>query len=61
MDGGQGAIGLVSNQIVGSFYLLNGAPRCKERIAEYRESGVELPLLLPRLEGYGKVAQSLIG
>jgi len=60
-DGGQGAIDLVSDEMVDSFYLVGGASRCKERIAEYREAGVDLPLLLPRLEDYGKVAQSLFG
>ena len=58
-DGGQGAVGLISDEMVDSFYLVGPASRCKERIAEYREAGVELPLLLPRLEDYGKVAQSL--
>ena len=60
-DGGQSAIDLVSDGMVGSFYVVGGASRCKERIAEYREAGVDLPLLLPRLEDFGKVAQSLIG
>ena len=60
-DGGEGAIDFVSDEMVDSFYLVGGASRCKERIAEYREAGVELPLLLPRLEDYGKVAQSLVG
>jgi len=60
-SGGQGAIDLVSDEMVDSFYLVGGASRCKERIAEYREAGVELPMLLPRLEDYGNVAQSLIG
>ena len=60
-DGGQAALDLVSDEMVDSFYLVGGALRCKERIAEYREAGVDLPLLLPRLEDYGKVAQSLIG
>ena len=59
-DGGQGAIDLVSDEMVNSLYVVGGASRCKERIAEYREAGVELPLLLPRLEDYRKVAQSLI-
>ena len=58
-DGGQSAVGFVSDEMVDSFYLVGAASRCKERIAEYREAGVELPLLLPRLEDYGKVAQSL--
>ena len=60
-DDGQGAIDLVSDEMIDSFYLVGGASRCKERIAEYCDAGVELPLLLPRLEDYEKVAQSLIG
>ena len=60
-NGGQSAIDLVSDEMVDSFYVVGGASRCKERIAEYREAGVDLPLLLPRLEDFGKVAQSLIG
>jgi len=58
-DGGQTAVGLITDEMVESFYLVGGASRCKERIAQYREAGVDLPLLLPRLEDYGKVAQSL--
>ena len=60
-DGGQTAIGLISDEMVDSFYLVGGASHCKDRIAQYREAGVDLPLLLPRLEGYSKVAQSLGG
>ena len=60
-NAGQGAIDLVSDQMVDSFYLVGGASRCNERIAEYREAGVDLPLLLPRLEDYRKVTQSLFG
>ena len=60
-DGGQEAVGLVSDEMVDSFYLVGPPSRCKERIAEYREAGVELPLLLPRLEDYRKVAESLVG
>ena len=58
-DGGQGAADLLSDEMVDSFYLVGTASRCKERIAEYREAGVDLPLLLPRLEDYEKVARSL--
>ena len=58
-DGGETAVGLVSDEMVDSFYLVGGASRCQDRIAEYREAGVELPLLLPRLEDYAKVAESL--
>ena len=59
-DGGEGAAELVSDEMVDSFYLVGPASRCKERIDEYREAGVELPLLLPRLEDYGEVVQCLI-
>ena len=58
-NGGREAVGLVSDEMVDSFYLVGAASRCKERIAEYRQAGVDLPLLLPRLEDYGKVAGSL--
>ena len=58
-DGGQTAVDLVSDEMVESFFLVGDPSRCKERIAQYREAGVNLPLLLPRLEDYGKVAQLL--
>ena len=58
-DGGKDAVGLIDDDMVESFYLVGDAARCKERIAEYREAGVSLPLLLPRLEDYTLVAESL--
>ena len=58
-DSGKEAVSLVSNEMVESFYLVGSAARCKERIAEYRQAGVDLPLLLPRLDDYGKVAETL--
>ena len=58
-DGGKDAVGLISDDMVESFYLVGPASRCKERIAEYRDAGVDLPLLLPRLEDYRRVAESL--
>ena len=60
-DGGHSAVSLISDEMVDSFYLVGGTSQCKDRIALYREAGVELPLLLPRLEDYGRVAQSLSG
>jgi hypothetical protein len=45
--------------MVEAFYLIGPAVRCKERIAAYRQAGVDLPLLLPRLEDYQKVAETL--
>jgi len=58
-DGGKDAVGLIDDDMVESFYLVGDTARCKERIAEYREAGVSLPLLLPRLEDYTLVAESL--
>ncbi|MBI3304222.1 MAG: LLM class flavin-dependent oxidoreductase [Deltaproteobacteria bacterium] len=58
-DGGKEAVSLISNAMVDAFYLVGSAAHCKARIAEYRQAGVDLPLLLPRLEDYGKVAQLL--
>ena len=57
--GGRAAKGLESDEMVGSFYVVGAASRCKQRISEYREAGVQIPLLLPRLEDYGKIAESL--
>ena len=56
---GQDATALISDEMVESFYLVGPAAQCKERIAQYREAGVDLPLLLPWLEDYAKVAESL--
>ena len=58
-DDGKHAATLISDDMVESFYLVGQEERCKERIAEYREAGVDLPLLLPRLEDYAKVAKKL--
>ena len=60
-DDGKHAATLISDDVVESFYLVGREERCKERIAEYREAGVDLPLLLPRLEDYAKVAKTLRG
>ena len=59
VSGGQDAAALVSDEMVESFYLVGPAARCRERIAQYREAGVDLPLLLPWLEDYARVARSL--
>jgi hypothetical protein len=45
--------------MVEAFYVIGSATRCKERVAEYRQAGVDLPLLLPRLEDYRKVTETL--
>ena len=58
-DDGKYASTLISDDMVESFYLVGGEERCRERIAEYREAGVDLPLLLPRLEDYARVVRTL--
>ena len=58
-DGGRDAVSLISDDMVDSFYVVGPPERCKERIEEYRRVGVDLPLLLPRLEDYKQVATTL--
>ena len=58
-DGGDEATRLVTEDMVKAFYLLGPAAEWRDRIAEYRDAGVDLPLLLPRLDDYAKVARSL--
>lgn len=58
-DEGKEAVGLITDEMVESFYLIGSAEKCKERIAEYRQAGVDLPLILPRLEDYERVAEAL--
>ncbi|MBI3799314.1 MAG: LLM class flavin-dependent oxidoreductase, partial [Deltaproteobacteria bacterium] len=53
------AVKLISDEMVEAFYVLGPADQCKARIAAYRQAGVDLPLLLPRLEDYRKVAETL--
>jgi 5,10-methylenetetrahydromethanopterin reductase len=58
-DGGTEAVGLVSDRMVDAFHLLGPPAALRDRIAAYREAGVRLPLLLPRLEDYRRVAEAL--
>jgi 5,10-methylenetetrahydromethanopterin reductase len=58
-DGEKAAAHFITDEMVEAFYLIGPATRCKERIAEYRQAGVDLPLLLPRLEDYQQVATTL--
>ena len=53
---GSEAIGLITDQMAEAFYVVGPASRIVERVAEYREAGVDLPLLLPRLEDFEEVA-----
>jgi len=54
------AVKLVTDEMVDAFYLVGPADKCKERIAAYQDAGVDAPLLLPRLEDYRKVAETLL-
>ncbi len=58
-DGGEQAVKLIPDEMVESFYLIGSEEQCKQRIAEYREAGVDLPLILPRLEDYARVAETM--
>jgi len=58
-DGKKAAVPLITDAMVDAFYIVGSAAQCKERIAEYRQAGVTIPLLLPRLEEYRTVATTL--
>jgi 5,10-methylenetetrahydromethanopterin reductase len=58
-DGEQAAVRFISDDLVEAFYVVGPAAHCRERIAAYRQAGVTLPLLLPRLEDYRRVAAVL--
>ena len=45
--------------MVEAFYLAGTASHCRARLAEYRAAGVDLPLLLPRLEDYQATVEAL--
>src|SRR6266704_3045063 len=55
------AASLVSEAMVEAFYLAGTATHCRARLAEYRAAGVDLPLLLPRLEDYQATVEALRG
>ncbi|MCS6925718.1 MAG: LLM class flavin-dependent oxidoreductase [Candidatus Binatia bacterium] len=58
-DGEQAATRFISDDMVEAFYVVGPAAHCQERIAAYRQAGVTLPLLLPRLEDFRRVAAAL--
>lgn len=53
------AMQLVSYEMVKSFYLVGNEAQLQQRIAQYREAGVGMPLLLPRLDDFKRVAEAL--
>ena len=60
-DGGTEAVKLITDEMVASLYLIGSAEQCRRRVAAYRAAGVDLPLILPRLEDYEQVAEALKG
>ncbi|MXZ63394.1 MAG: LLM class flavin-dependent oxidoreductase [Chloroflexi bacterium] len=50
---------LISDEVAEACALVGDAGRIRERIEEYREAGVEHPLLLPRLPDFEEVADAL--
>jgi 5,10-methylenetetrahydromethanopterin reductase len=56
---GSDAARLVSDAMIDAFYVLGPASRLRERIAAYRAAGVTLPLLLPRLSDFERIAVAL--
>ena len=56
-NGGKAARSLITDDMVEAFYLVGPAARCMERVAEYRDAGVDIPLLLPRLDDFLEVAE----
>ncbi|MGE0683265.1 MAG: LLM class flavin-dependent oxidoreductase [Candidatus Binatia bacterium] len=57
-DGEKAAVHFITDEMVDAFYIVGPADRCKARIEEYRQAGVDEPMLLPRLEDYRKVAET---
>ncbi len=53
------AVDLISDAMVDAFFLVGPADRCRARIADYQEAGVDQALLLPRLHDYQRVAEAL--
>lgn len=58
-EGEQAATRFISDDMVEAFYVVGPAAHCRERIAAYRQAGVTLPLLLPRLEDFRRVVVAL--
>ncbi|MGQ4809410.1 F420-dependent glucose-6-phosphate dehydrogenase [Candidatus Entotheonellaceae bacterium PAL068K] len=56
-SGAADAVHLITDDMVNAFYLVGSAAQCRERLQDYREAGVQLPLLLPRLPDYRRVVE----
>lgn len=57
-DGRAAAVELIGDDMVEAFYLLGPDDVCRRRVAEYRQAGVDLPLLLPRLEDFARTVDA---
>jgi 5,10-methylenetetrahydromethanopterin reductase len=57
-EGEKAAVHFITDAMVDAFYLVGPAEHCKARVEEYRQAGVDAPLLLPRLEDYKRVANT---
>ena len=55
------AVGLIGDEMVDAFYVLGAIEHRMERVAEYRDAGVDLPLLLPRLGDFRETAKMAAG
>ena len=53
------AVGLVTDDMVDSCYVIGPPEQCRERVEEYARAGVDELLLLPRLEDYRNVAEAM--
>ena len=58
-DDMDGAVRLVTDDMVDSCYVIGPPEQCRERVEEYARAGVDEPLLLPRLEDYRDVAEAM--
>ncbi len=59
-QGEAATVDLISDAMVEAFFLVGSAKRCRARIAEYHEAGVDQARLLPRLHDYQRVAEALL-
>ena len=56
---GRDATDLISDDMVEAFYVAGPEARCRERIRVYNDAGVTMPLLLPLLPDFERVADAL--
>jgi hypothetical protein len=59
--GVQAASVLLSDELVAAHALCGPAPACRERLADYRAAGYELPILFPLRDCLGACIEELAG